>query len=76
MVKANLGYTFASDAHNFKGRRFLMKEAFAKLAQEEGQEKAELFNENAKNIINGDDVGDMDSQKISEMFKKKRFWLF
>jgi protein-tyrosine phosphatase len=36
-----------------------------------------LFNENAKNIINGDDVADMDSQKISEMFKKKkRFWLF
>jgi protein-tyrosine phosphatase len=77
MVKANLGYTFASDAHNFEGRRFLMKEAFDKLAKEEGQEKAELFNENAKNIINGDDVADMDNQKISEMFKKKkRFWLF
>lgn len=76
LVKANQGYIFASDAHNFEGRRFLMKEAFEKLVTEEGQAQAELFNENAKNIINGDDVIKMDSRKITKIAKKKRFWLF
>ncbi|WP_125771772.1 tyrosine-protein phosphatase [Companilactobacillus furfuricola] len=76
IVKADQGYIFASDAHNFEGRRFLMKEAFSKLANEEGQDKAKLFNENAKNIINGDDVVRMNSQKITKVPKKKRFWLF
>jgi len=76
IIKANLGFTFASDAHNFKGRRFLMKEAFDKLEAEEGMEKAELFNTNAKNIINGDAVSEMDYQKLSSITKKKRFWFF
>lgn len=76
IVKANQGYIFASDAHNFEGRRFLMKEAFSKLAAEEGQDKANLFNENAKNIINGDDVVHMNSQKVTKIPRKKRFWLF
>ena len=74
IIKANLGFVFASDAHNFKGRRFLMKEAFEKLKREEGTEKAQRFNLNAKNIINGDDVGDMDYIKISKL--RKKFWLF
>lgn len=74
IIKANLGFVFASDAHNFEGRRFLMKEAFEKLEQEEGIEKAEQFNLNAKNIINGDDVGDIDYIKISKF--RKKFWLF
>jgi len=77
IIKANLGFVFASDAHNFKGRRFLMKEAFDKLEKEEGIRKVELFNANAKNIINGDDVGDVDFVEISSLKKKKkRFWLF
>lgn len=76
IIKANLGFTFASDAHNFKGRRFLMKEAFEKLEAEEGKNKAELFNTNAKNIMNGDSVAEMDYQEISSSSKKKRFWLF
>lgn len=77
IIKANLGFVFASDAHNFKGRRYLMKEAFDKLEREEGRNKAQRFNINAKNIINGDDVGDTDYVRISELTKKrKRFWLF
>jgi Capsular polysaccharide biosynthesis protein len=77
IIKANLGFVFASDAHNFKGRRFLMKEAFEKLEKEEGLRKAQLFNFNAKNIINGDDVGDTEYVHISDLNKrKKRFWLF
>ena len=77
IIKANLGFIFSSDAHNFKGRRYLMREAFEKLANEEGTRKAELFNYNAKNIINGDDVDDTDFVKISMLSKKrKKFWLF
>lgn len=77
IIKANLGFVFASDAHNFKGRRFLMKEAFEKLEDEEGLRKAQLFNYNAKNIINGDDIGNVDYVHISDVSKKKRkFWLF
>jgi len=53
-----------------------MKEAFDKLEAEEGMEKAELFNTNAKNIINGDAVSEMDYQKLSSITKKKRFWFF
>jgi protein-tyrosine phosphatase len=77
IIKANLGFIFSSDAHNFKGRRYLMKEAFEKLEREEGPRKAQLFNLNAKNVINGDDVEDMNFVKISELlYKKKKFWFF
>ncbi|HJF87493.1 MAG TPA: tyrosine protein phosphatase [Companilactobacillus farciminis] len=77
IIKANLGFIFSSDAHNFKGRRYLMKEAFDKLEKEEGLRKAQLFNLNARNIINGDDIGDTDFVKISTLSKKKKkFWLF
>ncbi|MGA3439515.1 CpsB/CapC family capsule biosynthesis tyrosine phosphatase [Lactiplantibacillus plantarum] len=77
IIKANLGFIFSSDAHNFKGRRYLMKEAFEKLEKEEGLRKAQLFNLNARNIINGDDIGDIFCIKISMLSKKKKkFWLF
>jgi len=75
IIKSNLGFVFASDAHNFKGRRFLMKEAFDKLEREEGSSRVNQFNLNAKNIINGVTVDDMDFEKISKRTTKK-FWLF
>lgn len=75
-IKANLGFVLASDAHNLTGRRFLMKEAFEKLASEEGKVKAEMFNTNAKNIINGDEIADVDYKRVSELNKKNKFWLF
>lgn len=76
IIKANLGFIFSSDAHNFRGRRYLMKEAFEKLEKEEGLRKAQLFNTNAKNIINGDNVIDMDFMKVSELPKKTNFFWF
>ncbi|KRO00382.1 capsular polysaccharide biosynthesis protein [Companilactobacillus kimchiensis] len=77
IIKANLGFIFASDAHNFEGRKYLMKDAFAKLEAEEGKRKAQLFNYNAKNIINGDDVAEVDFSHITSLNKKKkRFWIF
>ncbi|WP_334352066.1 tyrosine-protein phosphatase [Companilactobacillus sp. HBUAS56257] len=77
IIKANLGFVFSSDAHNFKGRRYLMKEAFEKLKKEEGVRKAELFNLNARSVINGEDVENVSFIKISSLSKKrKKFWLF
>lgn len=75
IIDSGMGYIFASDAHNFKGRRFVMKEAFDKLVKEKGKDFAEHFNANAKAIINGDDVPRGTAQRISSL-KKKRFWLF
>ncbi|WP_125591137.1 tyrosine-protein phosphatase [Companilactobacillus jidongensis] len=76
IIKANLGFVFASDAHNFKGRRFMMREAFDKLTEQHGAATAERFNQNAKNILNGDDVEIGDIKRISELKKKKFFGLF
>lgn len=74
IIDANLGFVFSSDAHNFKGRRFVMKEAFEKLVKHKGIEAAERFNANAKAIINGDYVPRDGARKISTL--KKKFWLF
>lgn len=76
IIKSGMGFVFSSDAHNFKGRRFLMNEAFQKLSKHEGKRRAELFNLNAKAIINGDDVTTQGFSKISSLKKKRRFWLF
>lgn len=75
IIDAGMGFVFSSDAHNFKGRRFVMKEAFEKLAKKKGKTFAEQFNANAKAIINGDDVPLGTVQRISSL-KRKRFWLF
>ncbi|MQS88865.1 tyrosine-protein phosphatase [Companilactobacillus mishanensis] len=74
IIQANLGTVFSSDAHNFQGRRFLMKDAFDKLNQEY-PEKTEVFKQNAKDIINGENVEPVNFKQIKEMTKKK-FWLF
>ena len=76
IIKANLGFAFASDAHNFKGRRFLLRDAFGRLEKHEGAQTAQRFNENAKHIINGEDVAVEDFKLISELKKKKRFGFF
>lgn len=75
IIDADLGFVFSSDAHNFKGRRFVMKEAFEKLEKQKGESVAKRFNENAKAIINGEDVVRGTAMRISSL-KKKRFWRF
>lgn len=76
IINANLGFAFSSDAHNFEGRRFLMDAAFDKLVDQVGEQGAQTFNENAKAIINGDDVVMPEVKRISAVKKKRRFWLF
>lgn len=76
-IDANLGSVFASDAHNFEGRRYLMKEAFAKLENDFGADIAERYQDNARNILNGDPVDVVDIKMVDETKKrKKKFWLF
>lgn len=76
IIRANLGFVFSSDAHNFEGRRFMMKEAFERLAEREGSEVAEQFNLNAKNILNGEDVDVSGIKRISDVKKRRFFGLF
>lgn len=70
IIGANLGTTFSSDAHNMKGRRTQMTPAYRKLASHTAQ-KAQSYAENAKLILNGDEVVMDNIQKISQ---KKGFW--
>lgn len=73
LVANGQGYLFASDAHDLPGRRYEMRQAFDKLSQEFGQELAERYADNARAIINGDNVP---FNTIKELKRKKRFWLF
>ncbi|MDA5387546.1 tyrosine-protein phosphatase [Loigolactobacillus backii] len=74
IIDAGLGFVFASDAHNLKGRNFRMKRAFDKLRKENGQELVDTFQNNAKAIINGDLIVPTGFTQVAK--KKKRFWLF
>ncbi len=73
IIEAGLGFVFASDAHNFKGRNFKMAQAFEKLEKQKGVRFAEIYKENAKSIINGDDVILGEIHHIHEK-KRKKFW--
>ncbi|MCH5463423.1 tyrosine protein phosphatase [Lactobacillus sp. LC28-10] len=74
LIEAGQGYVFSSDAHNLPGRKYEMKEAFAKLRQEFGAEMVDEYNENAKAIINGDPVVQHRLSFIKE--KRRRFFGF
>ena len=73
LIEAGQGYVFASDAHDLPGRKYEMRQAFEKLKREFGQEIVEQYQQNAKSIINGENVPLNDLQMIK---KKKRFWFF
>lgn len=54
LIEANLVHIIASDAHNTRGRGFYYQKAFAQLEKDFGTEKVQYFQENAKNLLNGD----------------------
>lgn len=56
LVKAEQVYVFASDAHDLPKRKYEMTNAFKKLRNHFGVGRVSQFNENAKRIINGDNV--------------------
>ena len=73
LIAAGQGYVFASDAHDLPGRKYEMRQAFEKLTDDFSSELADKYNENARAIINGEDVP---VNTIRPVKKRKRFWLF
>lgn len=71
-IKAGQGAIFASDAHALSHREYELSEALDKLSREFGADWADTYEQNARDIINGDSVK-LDWQPLR---KKKRFWLF
>lgn len=74
LIEANLVHILASDAHNTRGRSFHMQEAFSKLEKEFGSEKVSIFQENAKDLINGEAV--VTDSPTAVRAKKRRFGFF
>ena len=73
LIAAGQGYVFASDAHDLPGRKYEMRQAFENLKHEFGQEMVDQYQQNAKSIINGENISLNDLQMIKT---KKHFWLF
>ena len=71
-VEAGQVATFASDAHTLPKRESRMHDAYEKLEKIQGLDVANSFKQNARNIINSDNV----SLNWKPLKKKKRFWLF
>lgn len=73
LIKNGQGYLFASDAHDLPGRKYEMRQAFKKLRKEFGSGLADQYADNARSIINGENVP---INTMKELKKEKRFWLF
>lgn len=56
LIQAGQAYVFASDAHDLPNRKYEMTNAFVKMNHEFGNDYVSRFNENAKRIINGDNI--------------------
>lgn len=74
LIEAGQGYVFASDAHDLPGRKYEMQQAFDKMYHEFGEKITEQYQQNARSIINGEDIPMNDLQIVTK--KKKHFWLF
>ena len=72
MVTHNLVQMVASDAHGVTKRRFYLKEAYEIIEQEWGKEKVLQMQQDARDLINGDEV----SYPSYTEAKKKKFGLF
>jgi len=56
LIQSGQAYVFSSDAHNLPNRSYEMAKAFKKLGREFGADYVGQFEENAKSIINGEQV--------------------
>lgn len=72
MLKHNMLYMVASDAHNLRQRSFYMKEAYEEIRKECGSEAVEAMQQMAKDLVNGDAVV---RPSFSEM-KENKFKFF
>lgn len=73
LIETGQGYIFASDAHNLPGRKYEMRQAFKKLQNEFGKSLADQYQQNARTIVNGENIP---LNNIRKLKKKKKFWLF
>ncbi|MCT3559101.1 tyrosine protein phosphatase [Lentilactobacillus buchneri] len=64
LIQTGQAYVFASDAHDLPNRKYEMTNAFAKLNHEFGNDYVSRFSENAKRIINGDNISPNNFSKI------------
>lgn len=72
LIAAGQGCTFASDAHDLPRRQYQLSEAYDKMSQEFGEELSQSWQDNARKIINGDQV----EMIWKPLKKKKKFWFF
>lgn len=73
LIEAGQGYVFASDAHDLPGRKYEMRQAFEKMQHEFGQEIVNQYQQNARSIINGENIL---INEIKKLKRNKKFWLF
>lgn len=74
LIEAGQGYVLASDAHDLPGRKYEMRQAYEKMYQEFGKRLADQYQQNARSIINGENVLPNNLRTIKK--RKKHFWLF
>lgn len=67
MLEADLVHFIASDAHNTTSRNFLLKEAYAKLNKEFGNNKVVEFKQMTKDLINGEAVNVNIPKKVKKL---------
>jgi protein-tyrosine phosphatase len=70
ILDAGLAQMIASDAHHIPGRGYDMAAAFKKLTQKYGPDVGDLFDENAKAVVNGDPI----KRRTTRPIKKKKFF--
>lgn len=75
LIEAQQGYVFSSDAHDLPNRSYEMQQAFELLEKEFGNDIRQEFEDNAKAMINGDDIAPHQPCPV-QLKKKKRFGLF
>ena len=68
LIEAGQVYVFSSDAHDLPGRKYEMRQAFEKMKREFGQGMVNQYQQNAKSIINGENV----PLNNLQVLKKKR----
>ncbi|ARQ94400.1 tyrosine-protein phosphatase [Levilactobacillus brevis] len=69
LIEAGQAYIFASDVHNLPKRNYEMNNAFKKLEVEYGNSYVKRFENNAKNIINGEEIVFNKLNKV-----RRHFW--
>lgn len=71
LITAGQGYVFATDAHDLPKRKYEMKQAFDKMRHEFGKKLVERYQQNARLIINGENVP---LNNLRTIKKKNKFW--